>query len=206
MSYWLLVDEPVGALLGLAIVWCLIRQDVRAWPLGIAYVAVSVSVLLEARLYANLALHLLAFLPMNVYGWYYWVSARPAGHAELPVTRASLALLAAMVAICAAGTASLGALFAMTTDAALPYWDNAVLVGSVAAMWLTARKKIESWIFWLGIDVVSVGVYWAQGLPLYAALYFIYLGMAVAGWRAWRRSMEAASSRANSAAGSAALK
>ena len=39
------------------------------------------------------------------------------------------------------------------------------------------------------MNVISVGVYLAQGLVLYAILYFVYLGMAVLGWREWSRSM-----------------
>lgn len=188
-SYWLAVDEPLGTALGLVVVVCLIRQNVWAWPLGAAYVLVSVTVLLEARLYANLALHLLGFLPMNLYGWYYWLAARGPEQEMLPVTASSLRLILLMLGICAAGTALLGSAFALYTDAALPYWDNGLLVGSLAAMWLTARKKIENWGFWFVIDVVSVAVYWAQGLPLYAGLYFVYLAMAILGWRSWKRSM-----------------
>lgn len=195
LNFWLAVDEPLGTVLGVVIVWCLIRQNLWAWPLGVVYVAVSVSVLVEARLYANLALHLGGFLPLNLYGWYFWVFGSTASgrdgsaSAELPVSRASPRLNAGLLALCVVGTAVLGTGFAAYTDAALPYWDNAVFVASLAAMWLTARKLIDNWIYWLVIDVVSVGVYWIQGLPLYAALYFVYIGMAVVGWRSWKQSM-----------------
>ena len=188
-NLWLAVDEPIGTALGIVVVWCLIRQNLMAWPLGVAYVLVSVTVLLEARLYANLTLHLIGFLPLNLYGWYYWVFGKRSDQAELPVSHARPKVTVLLLLLCAAGTAALGTAFALYTDAALPYWDNGLFVGSLAAMWLTARKQIENWIFWLVIDVVSVGVYWAQGLPLYAGLYFVYLAMAVAGWRSWKRSM-----------------
>ena len=72
-DYWLVADEWIGGALGLLIVYFLIRQNVWAWPLGVAYVLVSITVLLEARLYANLALHLVGFLPLNLYGWYHWL-------------------------------------------------------------------------------------------------------------------------------------
>lgn len=188
---WLAVDEPLATVLGLVIVWCFIRQNVWAWPLGVAYVLMLISVLLEARLYANLALHLLAFLPMNLYGWYYWLFGKRPHETEVPVTRSSARLIAIVLAMCAAGTALLGRAF-VAVGAELAYWDTAILVCSIATMWLTARKKIENWIFWFVIDVVQVGVYWAQGLFWLAGLYFVYLGMAVAGWIAWRRSMHAA--------------
>lgn len=188
--FWLMMDEPLGTVLGFVIVWCLIRQNLWAWPLGVAYVIVSITVLMDARLYANLALHVFGFLPMNLYGWYYWLFGKAPEQAELPVTRSRPRTMLGVLAVCALGAAVLGTAFADYTNAALPYWDNAVFVSSLAAMWLTARKKIENWIFWLVIDVVSVGEYWIQGIPLYAFLYLVYVGMAVAGWRSWKRSME----------------
>lgn len=189
-QYWLIADEYVGLALGLVIVWCLIRQNLWAWPLGVVYVLVSVTVLLEARLYANLILHVAGFLPMNLYGWYFWIFGKEEDEDELPVTRSRWRLLAVLAAICAVGTAVLGTIFMLATNAALPYWDNFIFLGSLAAMWLTARKKIENWIVWFVIDVLSVGVYFAQGLVWYALLYFIYLGMAVAGYMSWLRTME----------------
>lgn len=200
-QWWLMVDEPVGTVLGFVIVWCLIRQNLWAWPLGVAYVVVSVTVLAEARLYANLTLHLVGFLPMNLYGWYYWLKGRAPDESVLPVTYSSRRLTLVLLAVCAAGTVLLGTGFALYTDAALPYWDNALFVGSLVAMWLTARKKIENWVFWFVIDVVSVGVYWIQGLPLYATLYFVYLAMAVMGWRSWQRSMVLRNTPAEATAG-----
>ncbi len=191
IDLWLTVDEPVGTVLGVIVVACLIRQNLWAWPLGVAYVLVSVTVLLDARLYANLALHLLGFLPLNLYGWYHWLFGRAPGEEALPVTRAPPRMIAVLVGLCLIGTAVLGTAFAAYTDAALPYWDNALFVASLAAMWLTARKQIENWAFWFVINVISVGVYWVQSLPLYAGLYLVYIAMAVAGWRSWQRSMAA---------------
>lgn len=185
---WLVADEWVGTVLGLLAVWLLVREDWRTWPVGVAYVLVSITVLVEARLYANLALHLVGFLSMNLYGWYYW-RIGGAKDGDVPVTRASIRTLVALALACAAGTAAFGAWLAGGTDAALPFWDSGILAMSLAAFLLSARKHLENWIVWFVVDVISVGVYLAQGLPLYALLYFVYLGMAVWGYRSWRRSM-----------------
>ncbi len=188
-NLWLFVDEPIGTVLGLVVVWFLVRQNVLAWPLGVAYVFVSITVLYEARLYANLLLHLVAFLPMNLYGWYYWLFGTDQKE-ELPVTRARRSVLATLAVVCLAVAAGLGAWFATQTDAAYPFWDNGVFAMSLAAMWLTARKKIENWMLWFVVNVISVALYALQGLGGYATLYAIYIGMAVWGYMTWRRSME----------------
>lgn len=185
---WLVADEWVGTVLGLLAVWLLVREDWRTWPVGVAYVFVSITVLVEARLYANLALHLVGFLSMNLYGWYYW-RVGGAKDGDVPVTRASVRMLVTLALACVAGTVAFGAWLTGSTDAALPFWDSGILVMSLAAFLLSARKHLENWIVWFVVDVISVGVYLAQGLPLYALLYFVYLGMAVWGYRSWRRSM-----------------
>jgi nicotinamide mononucleotide transporter len=70
---------------------------------------------------------------------------------------------------------------------ALPYWDAAIMVLSFVAQLLLARKLVESWIFWIAVDVLAIGVYASRGLLATAALYAIFLGLACRGLARWRR-------------------
>ncbi|MDZ7825915.1 MAG: nicotinamide mononucleotide transporter family protein [Gammaproteobacteria bacterium] len=60
--------EFAGLVAGLVCVWLLIRQNIWTWPVGILYVLISLWIFLQARLYADLALHVV-FLVLNCYGW-----------------------------------------------------------------------------------------------------------------------------------------
>ena len=73
------------------------------------------------------------------------------------------------------------------TDAALAYPDAATTAFSLVAQWLLARKRLESWAFWIGVDVLAIGVYAAKGLYITCGLYAVFLGLAVAGLATWRR-------------------
>ena len=188
IEYWLIADEWIGGALGLAVVLCLIYEKVWAWPLGVAYVLVSVSVLYDAQLYANLVLHLVGFLPLNLYGWYHWLFGTEVRD-DLPVTRASVATLALLGLLCAVGAWGFGWYLTTWTDAAYAYWDSAILFMSLAAMWLTARKEIENWFVWVVVNVASVGVYYAQGILIYVLLYAVYIPMALWGYWTWLQSM-----------------
>ncbi len=197
LALWLWADEYIGAALGLLVVLCLVREKLMAWPLGVAYVLVTIPQLNEARLYANLLLHVIGFLPLNLYGWYHWLFGG-AQRDDLPVTRASWTVLASLGALCLASSLGFGWLIA-STDAAFPYWDSGVLMMSLAAMWLTARKQIENWVVWLVVNVISVPLYYAQELPWYAALYGLYIPMAIWGYASWLRSMSSPAAAPGSA-------
>jgi len=188
VDYWLVADEWIGAALGLAVVGCLIYEKVWAWPLGVAYVLVSITVLYDAQLYANLVLHLVGFLPLNLYGWYNWLFGGEVRD-DLPVTRARVLTLVVLAFLCAAGALGFGWYLTAQTDAAFAYWDSGILFMSLGAMWLTARKEIENWMIWIVVNVVSVGVYHAQGILPYVVLYAVYIPMCAWGYWTWLRSM-----------------
>jgi len=76
------------------------------------------------------------------------------------------------------------------TDAALPYADAFATVASLVAQWLLVRKRLESWLFWIVVDVVSIAMYAMKGLFLTSGLYAVFLVMAAAGFLAWRKGMQ----------------
>ncbi|NND70840.1 MAG: nicotinamide mononucleotide transporter [Rhodothermales bacterium] len=188
--------EASGLVFGLACVILLIRQSILTWPLGIAYVLVSLYIFYESKLYADLILHVF-FLWMNIYGWYYWINGNTEAEIELPVTRESPKVLSGLLLLSAVGVVLCGYLFTQFTDASLPYWDSTTTILSFTAMWLTARKKIESWHLWFVVDVLASGIYLFKELYFYAVLYGVYIGLAIAGYLSWRRSMATVSAAAS---------
>jgi nicotinamide mononucleotide transporter len=71
------------------------------------------------------------------------------------------------------------------TNAAQPFLDATLAVVSVAAQYLDARKKLESWYLWIVVDAVSVFyLYPRQHLYATAGVYAVFLVLAVVGlWR-----------------------
>lgn len=180
--------EIIGTVLGVLGVTLMIRQNVWGWPVGIVQVAISAWVFLEAKLYSDVLLQGF-FVVIQAYGWWHWRHDDERRRIELPVTRLPRRALAGWLLTGAALTAGWGGLMRCTTDAALPHWDAFILVFSVIAQWLQARKRLENWAAWMAVNVVAAGVYWAKDLRLFAGLYAGFLGLAVAGHVAWRRSL-----------------
>jgi nicotinamide mononucleotide transporter len=185
--------EFTGLVSGLLCVWLLIRQNVWTFPIGLVYAVISVVVFFGERLYADVLLNGYYVL-MNAYGWYYWLRGGRRSEADvLPVTRAPAATRVVLAVLVIVATGAMGWLLDNHTNADLAYWDSSITTLSFAAMWMTARKYIDNWTVWFVVDVIATGVYLYKGIEFYAVLYGIYLFMAVMGWRAWYRSMQAGS-------------
>jgi nicotinamide mononucleotide transporter len=194
--------EIIGTVLGVLGVALMIRQNVWTWPVGLVQVAVYAWVFFAAKLYSDTILQVF-FFAIQAYGWGHWIrgerrAARSekvnaggdgGGEAALRVTRLSGRAVVGWVAVGAIGTAAWGEAMRRNTDAALPHWDALVLVFSLIAQWLQARKRLENWACWMVVNAVAIGVYWAKDLRLTAGLYLVFLALAVAGHGAWKKTM-----------------
>ena len=187
MSIW----EIIGTVLGVVGVWLMIRQNIWGWPVGLVQVAVYGWVFFDAKLYSDAILQVF-FFAIQAYGWWHWLKNKhTAAHSELPVTTLTPVALAGWMSAGAVATVCWGAFMHRTTDAALPWWDAFILIFSLIAQWLQARKKLENWPAWVVVNTVAIGVYWAKDLRLTAGLYVIFWLMALWGWREWRRTLRA---------------
>ncbi len=130
------------------------------------------------------------FLAVCAYGWWEWLHGGEGG-GRLAVSRASRPLLFGLVLAGAVFAAALGWGLHRGTDAAFPFVDSTLASFSLVAQYLQSVKKLETWWFWIAVDVGYVGMYLAKGLTLTALLYAIFLALCVIGLRDWRRSLEA---------------
>jgi len=55
---------------------------------------------------------------------------------------------------------------------------------------LLARKYVEQWWAWIGVDAVSTGLYIYKGLDFTAALYGLYTIIAIFGYFKWKKLMK----------------
>ena len=70
----------------------------------------------------------------------------------------------------------------------MPYGDAFTTVASLCAQWMLARKQLESWVCWIAVDVVAIGIYFSKGLYVTTGLYAVFLVLATYGLISWHRS------------------
>ena len=176
--------EATASIIGLIQIVLLVRRSVWNFPMAMAQVALTGVVLAGARLYSEAGLQAFFFV-VNVHGWWLWSHAQ-GDDAEVPVAWMAWSARAGWAGLTLVLSVSLGWVMHRFTNAALPFADSAVTGASVAAQLLLNLRRIENWVLWIAIDVVSVGLYVMRGLDLLAALYVAFLVLSVIGLRQWR--------------------
>jgi nicotinamide mononucleotide transporter len=71
-----------------------------------------------------------------------------------------------------------------------PYLDTFTTGAAFAAMWLMANKKIENWLFWIAVNLVSVPMYFVKGFGFTGIQYFIFLILAIFGYIEWKKNLD----------------
>jgi nicotinamide mononucleotide transporter len=180
--------ELVSFLLAAVTVILDIRQVHWAWLFAILSSATYAVVFFGARLYGDMGLQFV-FIAVSAWGWSQWLRGGP-GHGRLQVTRLDRR------GVALAGTGWLIAFLAIAlflrawTDTDVPWIDGFLTAGSLVGQLLLSRKKLENWHVWIIVDVLYVGLYLYKQLVLTAILYALFVLLAVAGLRAWRRSQQ----------------
>jgi nicotinamide mononucleotide transporter len=150
-------------------------------------VILYIAIFYHAKLYSDMLLQVV-YVFLQLYGWHAWLRGGP-NRIALPVSRIVAWQVLAWLVACAGGTYLLGTLMYRHTDASFPYVDAFTTVASLIAQWLMARKLLESWLAWIVVDVVSIGLYLRKDLYLTAGLYTVFLFLATLGYFAWRRTL-----------------
>ncbi len=178
--------EAIATVFGLLCVWLTTRQNVWCWPTGLVQVFFYIFVFYNAKLYSDMILHII-YVVMQGYGWYHWL------HGGENATTLQVNLLGKRIVmwilIAIGGSAIWGFFMNHFTDAAAPFADAFIASSSLVAQWLMTRKNIESWYFWIAVDIIAIGVYWYKDLYLTVGLYTIFLFLCIIGLRKWQQSL-----------------
>jgi nicotinamide mononucleotide transporter len=178
--------EIAAVLLGIANIVLLIRRSIWNYAFGILMVLLYFEIFREARLYSDMGLQLF-FVVVNLWGCWAWARAGGMG-GPVAVERMDWPERLGWIVAVAVATALWGWVMMRFTDAAAPWWDAGVAMGSVAAQILLARRKIENWIGWIVVDILAIGLYWSRDLHLTAGLYGLFLVLSIVGLFEWRKS------------------
>lgn len=187
--------EIVGLVAGIAYVIGAILEKKWCWYFGIIATIVYGTSTYFYQLYGEFALQFF-YLGISFYGISQWNKTNKEDVLSLEENDVFISWSSPALLI---KTLLVGTLLSAIIYAALVYfngdfrfWDATTTGFGIVATYLTAKKKIENWIFWIIIDIILCVMMYLKGMPLYAILYVVYVGFAAFGLYKWNREFKKA--------------
>ena len=166
------------------------RNNILVYPTGLIGTGIFVYILLNFSLLGDTIINAY-FFSMSIYGWYFWSRKKD----EVFINQVSTI-----------NRNEIKYLFILTISSLIfiyfvydyfdkwnnwtAYIDNITTAIFFVAMWLMARRKIESWIFWIIGDLITVPLYFYKGLTISSIQYIIFLILAVLGYVSWKKILD----------------
>ena len=196
LGYPMSYIELSATLLIVVYVLLITKKKVYAWPLGIITFTLFAILFYQVRLYSDF-FEQFYYIGNCFYGWWVWLIARKKARSdekELEVSYASgkARLIAGLIIVIASAITGfvmsrihnlLPAFFPQ--PAAFPYIDAAATIMGFVAAALMAHRKIESWLLWICVDLICIGLYYVRNVKFVAVLYIFFLALALNGLITW---------------------
>ena len=178
--------ELIAVFFGLLSVWFSKNNNVLVYPTGIINTSIFVYLLVKWELLGDMIINVYYFL-MSIYGWYYW-TRKSNNTGYTPITRMHLTDIKIILIIIILSVLFVSCLYSFFEkwNGFVSYVDIITTAIFFAGMWLMARRKIESWFFWILGDIISVPLYFVKGLAFSSFQYLIFTFIAIAGYYKWK--------------------
>lgn len=176
--------EIFGAFFGFMAVYFTIKQNIWCWYFGLLQVILYCFIFYTSKLYSDMILHVI-YVFLQIFGWYNWKYGG-SNNSTLQVKLLTNAIFWAGLTILI--TLVLGFFMQSKTDASYPYEDTFIMVASLVAQYLMIKKVLESWLFWIIVDVVAIIIYSYKNLYFTTGLYVLFLIMSIIGYLQWKNT------------------
>jgi nicotinamide mononucleotide transporter len=182
--------ELVAVLSGIASVWFSRIENIWAYPVGLISTTIYIWISYKYHLLGE-ALVNIYYTVMSVYGWILWARVNDQHHHVIRVTYSSKKEWLQQLSFF--GFFYISLYIALTYarqsffTGAIPGGDAFATATAFTGMWLMAKKKVESWYWWIATNIASIPLYFVKQLVLTSIFYTILLGMAFFGLSEWKR-------------------
>lgn len=182
--------EFVAVIFGIGSVWYSRKESILVYPVGLVNTLIYVYLSIDGHLIGEASVNLY-YTIMSIYGWVLWAKKDNHQEAVIRITRSSASQWVVHIGFFAA--------FYITIFLCLSYLKNNFLPGvlpvadsfasatAFTGMWLMARKKVESWYWWIATNISSIPLYYVKGYAFTSVYYLVLLVMAFAGLAEWSR-------------------
>ncbi len=182
--------EYIAVITGIVSVWFSKKENILVFPVGlintITYTWLSFSLALYGEAGVNLY-----YTIVSIYGWILWAGKDEKNKSSLKITRSSSRQWLGQLVFFTAFYFTIYFLLVYVKQAfyasTIPALDAFASAAAFTGMWLIAKKKLESWYWWIVTNIAAIPLYYMKGLALSSIYYFILLMLAIAGLMEWKK-------------------
>jgi nicotinamide mononucleotide transporter len=193
--------ELIAVIAGIVSVWYSRKESILVYPIGLINTTIYIYLSFKGHLLGEASVNLYYTL-MSLWGWYLWTRVDPNKHnIILQITKSNMRDWFHQILFFLAFYFSL--YFSLTylkkefAPEAIPWADALASAAAYTGMWLMARKKVESWIWWIITNIASIPLYFIKGYTFSSVQFLVLLVLAIAGLKSWN---DKAKNNANNAA------
>ena len=163
------------------------QNNILVYPTGLIGTGIFVYILFNFSLLGDMIINGYFFF-MSIYGWYYW-SRKKDDEFINNVSRLEKKEFTQLILLALGSLIFIYFLYVQFDkwNSWTAYVDNITTAIFFVAMWLMARRKIESWIFWIIGDLITVPLYFYKGLTISSLQYIIFTVLAILGYISWKK-------------------
>lgn len=186
--------EYIAVVAGIASVWFSRKENILVYPIGLINTIIYIYLSAKGHLFGEVSVNIY-YTIMSIYGWYLWLKKDKGQHPVLHIRfsdRTWWRYQIVFFLVCfAAVYISLTLLKTYFSAETIPLADGFATAAAFTGMWLMAKKKVESWYWWIATNIVSVPLYFVKLYVFTSVYYCVLLVMAVFGLITWMQKAKA---------------
>jgi nicotinamide mononucleotide transporter len=186
---YIIVLEFLAFIFGIISVVYAKKENILVYPTGIICTVITIYLLYRAQYFGDMMMNVY-YSAMSIYGWWNWSRVKDSYYIDLiSKTNKKEYLIASFFFLLTIVITF--SVYKMNLDSLeIPNYIDIFTSGIFfTAMWLMANKKIESWIFWIIGDIITIPLYGYRGLGILSLQYLIFLILAIQGYYEWKKTL-----------------
>ncbi|MCX6207180.1 MAG: nicotinamide riboside transporter PnuC [Bacteroidetes bacterium] len=183
--------EFIGVFAGIASVWFSRKENILVYPVGLVNTIIYIYISVKGHLLGEASVNLY-YTVMSIYGWILWSRKDQVKHEAILHISTSNAK-EWMIQLLFFAAFYFAIFFSLTwakqafAPEAIPWADAFASATAYTGMWLMARKKVESWIWWIATNMASIPLYFIKGYVFTSVQFIVLLILAVMGLISWQK-------------------
>lgn len=186
--------EYIAVITGIISVWYSRAENIWVYPSGLVSTIIYIFISFRGGLLGEASVNFY-YTVMSIYGWILWAKKDAQQQHVVKISYSSrkdqLIQLGFFAVFYIVIFFALSYLKIDLFPQAIPWADAFASATAYTGMWLMAKKKIESWYWWIATNITSIPLYFVKHYVITSVYYIILLILAVFGLLAWMKKEKA---------------